>query len=315
MVTLILIAVIGLLAQLIDGGLGMGYGVISTSLLLVAGLTPAAASASVHLAEIGTTLASGLSHWRFGNIDWKVVLFLAVPGGIGAFLGATALSQLSTESAAPWTSGILIVLGLVLLLRFSGSLPPLRVNRPRPGSRFLTPLGFVAGAVDATGGGGWGPVATSTLLASGRLEPRKTIGSVSASEFIVTVAASLGFVLNLGGEQILWPAAAALLVGGIIVAPFAAWLVKTLPTWLLGVLAGGVILATNANTILRSFDAPTGVFLAVFAAVAIVWGVSLTIALRSRPTLETSAVSSVDDGPEDPETTDAAKAEPEPAAS
>src|SRR5690554_8074466 len=117
--TLIVIALIGLSAQLIDGGLGMGYGVVSSSLLLVAGLSPAAASASVHLAEIGTTLASGISHWRFGNVDWKVVAKIGVPGAIGAFAGATFLSSLSTEVAAPVMSIILLTLGAYILIRFT----------------------------------------------------------------------------------------------------------------------------------------------------------------------------------------------------
>src|SRR5690606_8961108 len=119
MPTLVIIAFIGLSAQLIDGGLGMGYGVVSSSLLLAAGLSPAAASASVHLAEIGTTFASGVSHWRFGNIDWPVVAKLALPGAVGAFLGATLLASLPADDAKPWTSGILLVLGAYILLRFS----------------------------------------------------------------------------------------------------------------------------------------------------------------------------------------------------
>src|SRR4051794_17963120 len=156
----------------------MAYGVTSTTLLLAIGTNPAAASATVHLAEIGTTLASGLSHWRFGNVDWRVVLRVGVPGAVGAFAGATGLSNLSTEGAAPGMSLILLALGVYLLVRF-----PLRgVDRRNLGKplrkRFLTPLGLVAGFVDATGGGGWGPVGTPALLASGRMEPRKVIGSV-----------------------------------------------------------------------------------------------------------------------------------------
>src|SRR5918998_1259879 len=117
--TLILLALAGFGAQLMDGALGMGYGVTSTTLLLIVGLSPAAASASVHLAEVGTTLVSGLSHWRFGNVDWRAVLKIGIPGAIGAFAGATFLSGLSTETAAPLMSIILLVLGLYILVRFT----------------------------------------------------------------------------------------------------------------------------------------------------------------------------------------------------
>ena len=202
--TLLLLALVGLGAQLVDGSLGMAYGVTSTTLLLVIGTNPAAASATVHLAEIGTTLVSGVSHWRFGNVDWKVVAKIGIPGAVGAFAGATFLSNLSTEPAAPLMSLILLALGIYILVRFTlagcrraTSGKPLR-------KRFLAPLGLVAGFIDATGGGGWGPVGTPAILASGRLEPRKVIGSIDTSEFLVAVAASLGFLLGLGSQGIDW---------------------------------------------------------------------------------------------------------------
>ena len=159
MKTLITFVLVGFGAQLVDGTLGMAYGVTSTTLLLAAGYAPAAASAAVHLAEIGTTLASGASHWKFGNVDWPIVLKIGVPGAVGAFAGATFLSSLTTDAAAPWMAGILFLLGAYLLLRFSTKLPTLRLDAP-PRKRFLTPLGLFAGFIDATGGGGWGPVAT-----------------------------------------------------------------------------------------------------------------------------------------------------------
>ena len=173
---LVLLALVGLGAQLVDGSLGMAYGVTSTTLLLAIGTNPAAASATVHLAEIGTTLASGASHWKFGNVDWKVVTRIGIPGAIGAFAGATFLSSLDTSVAAPVMSLILLALGIYVLVRFTVK----GLRRDRLGQplrrRFLTPLGLVAGFVDATGGGGWGPVGTPAILASGRLEPRKVIG-------------------------------------------------------------------------------------------------------------------------------------------
>jgi len=163
--TLIVLALVGLGAQLVDGSLGMAYGVTSTTLLLAVGTNPAAASATVHLAEIGTTLASGVAHWRFGNVDWRVVAKIGVPGAVGAFAGATFLSTLSTEAAAPVMSLILLALGAYVLTRFTfAGLPTDRLGKPLR-KRFLSPLGLVAGFVDATGGGGWGPVGTPAILA------------------------------------------------------------------------------------------------------------------------------------------------------
>ncbi len=179
---LLVFAAVGLLAQLVDGALGMAYGVTSTTLLLSTGVTPAVASASVHLSEVGTTLASGLSHWRFGNVDWAVVLRIAVPGAIGGFVGANVLTSLSTESAVPWMAALLLLLGLYIISRFMFRQPRVLQIGRRPGTRVLVPLGLFAGFVDATGGGGWGPVATPTLLAGGKLDPRKVIGSVSTAE-------------------------------------------------------------------------------------------------------------------------------------
>ncbi|MFE0078840.1 sulfite exporter TauE/SafE family protein, partial [Nonomuraea sp. NPDC059023] len=198
--SLILLGLVGLAAQLVDGSLGMAYGVTSTTLLLAIGTNAAAASATVHLAEIGTTLASGISHWRFGNVDWKVVAKIGVPGAIGAFAGATFLSSLSTELAAPIMSVILLTLGVYILIRFTAfGLPRGNLGKPLR-KRFLGPLGLVAGFVDATGGGGWGPVGTPAILASGRIPPRKVIGSIDASEFLVAIAASVGFLVGIGSE-------------------------------------------------------------------------------------------------------------------
>ncbi len=277
MKTLILLALAGLGAQLVDGSLGMAYGVTSTTLLLAIGTNPAAASATIHLAEIGTTLASGLSHWKFGNVDWKVVAKVGVPGAVGAFAGATVLSSLSTEVAAPVMSLILLSLGVYLLVRFT-----LRgIDRRNLGKpvrkRFLGPLGLVAGFVDATGGGGWGPVGTPALLASGRMEPRKVIGSIDTSEFLVALSASLGFLLALGSQGIDFAWVAALLLGGLVAAPLAAWLVRHVPPRLLGSLVGGIIVLTNTRTLLRSdwIDASDPVRYAVYAAIYLVWAAAV----------------------------------------
>ncbi|MPZ28178.1 MAG: TSUP family transporter [Micromonosporaceae bacterium] len=279
---LLLLALVGLGAQLVDGSLGMAYGVTSTTLLLAIGTSPAVASATVHLAEIGTTLASGASHWRFGNVDWAVVAKVGIPGAAGAFAGATFLAHLSTGAAAPVMSLILLVLGGYLLVRFTVfGLRQERVGRPLR-KRFLGPLGLVAGFVDATGGGGWGPVGTPAILASGRLEPRKVIGSIDTSEFLVAVAASAGFLAGLGAARIDPGWVAALLVGGLLAAPVAAWLVRYLPPRVLGSAVGGIILLTNLRTLLRSdwVDAAGPVRNLAYAATAATWVAAVLYSLR-----------------------------------
>ncbi|WP_129338158.1 sulfite exporter TauE/SafE family protein [Cellulomonas endophytica] len=292
MQTLVLLALVGLGAQLVDGSLGMAYGVTSTTLLLTFGLNPAAASATVHLAEIGTTLASGISHWRFGNVDWKVVGRIGVPGAVGAFAGATFLSWLSTDVAKPVMALILLALGLYVLGRFTFlGLPSHRVGLPLR-RRFLAPLGLVAGFVDATGGGGWGPVGTPAILASGRLEPRKVIGSIDTSEFLVAVAASGGFLLALGTQGISWTWASALLAGGLVAAPIAAWLVRHVPPRVLGSAVGGMIVLTNLRTVLSSdwFAAPDALEAGLYALVWIAWAAAVTWSVRAHRALSREAV-------------------------
>jgi uncharacterized membrane protein YfcA len=273
---LIVLALVGLVAQLVDGALGMGYGVTSSTLLVLAGLTPVAASASVHFSELGTNLASGLSHWRLRNVDWPVVARIAGPGAIGAFLGATVLSVLSTDWAKPLMSAILALLGVYILVRFVvGVRPQLKKRLTTP---FLAPLGLFAGFVDATGGGGWGPVATPALLSGGRLEPRKVIGSVDTAEFAVSGAASLGFLIGIGASGIHWGFALALLAGGIVAAPLAAYLVKIAPAHVLGVAVGGMVLLTNLRTIFTSYEVPGSARISAYFAVLLVTAVGLYVA-------------------------------------
>ncbi|MCZ4539438.1 MULTISPECIES: sulfite exporter TauE/SafE family protein [Dietzia] len=271
MKTLIVLGVVGAIAQLIDGSLGMAYGVTSTTLLVAAGIAPAAASASVHFAEIGTTLASGVSHHRLGNVDWRIVRILAVPGAIGAFAGATLLSSLPADVAKPVVGAILLSLGLYVLYRFlalGGRRPEFR-GRVRTG--FLVPLGLVGGTLDSLGGGGWGPVGTTSLLSSGRVEPRKVVGSIDTSEFVVAVGGSLGFLVGLGAAGINWGYALALLVGGVLVAPLAAWLVKHLPARVLGTAAGGLIVVTNSRTLLVWAEVPSSATTPILLSLVTVW--------------------------------------------
>jgi len=271
----------GLLAQLVDGTLGMAYGVTSTTLLLSVGTAPAVASATVHLAEIGTTLASGTAHWRFGNVDWRTVALMAVPGALGAFAGAVFLSSLSAEVAEPWVAAILFFLGLYILARFTRRRQPIKTNLSPLRARFLAPLGVVAGTVDAMGGGGWGPIGTSSLLSSGRLEPRKVVGSIDTSEFLVTLGASAGFLVSLSFAEVNTGYLVALLVGGLIAAPLAAWLVRKLPARVLGAAVGGVILVTNTKTFGESIGVSTEYLVAAYIALAVIWIGSIASAVTA----------------------------------
>jgi uncharacterized protein len=277
---LIVLAFVGLVAQLIDGSLGMAYGVTSSTLLLATGVAPAAASAAVHFSEIGTSLVSGFSHHKLGNVDWRTVSILALPGFVGAFAGATFLAGLDGDSAKPWVAAILLGLGGYVIWRFlvlGGRRPTFKA---RPSARFLAPMGLVGGALDAIGGGGWGPIGTTTLLSSGRLEPRKVIGSIDTSEFVVAVGGSLGFILALGSQGIEWGYAGALLAGGVVAAPIAAWLVKRLAARVLGVAAGGLIVLTNSKTIAETVGASGGQVVLVTGTIFVLWVAGIVRAVR-----------------------------------
>lgn len=277
---LLVLAFVGLVAQLIDGSLGMAYGVTSSTLLLAAGVAPAAASAAVHFSEIGTSLVSGFSHHKLGNVDWRTVSILAVPGFVGAFAGATFLSNIDGGTAKPWVAGILLGLGIYVIWRFlvlGGRRPTFKA---RPSAGMLAPMGLVGGALDAIGGGGWGPVGTTTLLSSGRLEPRKVIGSIDTSEFLVAVGGSLGFILALGSQGIEWGYAAALLAGGVVAAPIAAWLVRKLAARVLGVAAGGLIVLTNSKTIAEALGASGAQVVALAVVLGALWIAGIVWAVR-----------------------------------
>src|SRR5690606_32146548 len=199
--------------------LGMGYGVTSTTFLLLLGVSPAVASATVNFSQLGSQLVSGIAHWRLGNVDWPLVRRIGLPGAIGGFVGAVFLSRLSLELARPMVAGVLLTLGCYLLIRFT-FFGTVRGSPGRPlRHRFLLPVGFVGGFLNSAGGAGWGPVGTTALLATGRVEPRKVIGSISAAEFLVVVAGSAGFVLGLGigGVNLAW--VVVMLVTGSIAAP------------------------------------------------------------------------------------------------
>lgn len=269
---LLILAFIGLAAQLVDGSLGMAYGVTSTSLLLMFGIAPAVASASVHMAEVVTTAASGVSHIKFGNVDKQVVYKLILPGSIGAFLGACFLGSIPGDIVKPYVSMFLLFLGIFVIYRF---LFKFNSQQKTKGKRWtkkqFIPLGFIAGFFDSTGGGGWGPIATPVLLTGNKMEPRKVIGSVDTSEFAIAVSSTLGFLLTLGWSNINLQWVVALMIGGIIAAPIAAWLVKIIPTNLLGTLVGGIIILTNIRTLLGALDISKIASIYTYIVLGVLW--------------------------------------------
>ncbi len=249
---LIGILLAGFAAQFIDGTLGMGYGVSSTSLLVAVGLAPAIASASVHTAEIVTTLVSGIAHHQLGNVKRELVLPLAIPGVMGGVLGAYFLSSVPGKAIKPWVAGLLLVMGGLIVYRFLARKEWVgagkRLSRPR-----ITILGLVAGFLDAMGGGGWGPVATPSLILAEDNQPHEVVGSVNLVEFFVTMAETITFALTIGLEAFRWDIVVAMLVGGVIAAPIAAWVCKKLPHRVMGILIGILLILLNVRTLVLTF--------------------------------------------------------------
>ncbi|WP_166242834.1 sulfite exporter TauE/SafE family protein [Paenibacillus turpanensis] len=272
---LLIFALIGFAAQLVDGSLGMAYGATSSSLLLMFGVAPAVASGSIHMAEIATTAASGASHLYYKNVDKTILMRLTIPGAISAFIGAAFLSSIPGDMIKPFVSGFLLVLGVYILLRFmlvrQASKPGKKIS-----SKFLLPLGLAGGFFDAVGGGGWGPITTPMLLAR-KMEPRKVIGTVDASEFAIAVSATLGFVLFMGWDQFHWPWVFAFMISGVLAAPIAAYLVRIIPAYMLGVLVGGFIILTNLRTMLQSIGVEDGQLLALIYAVTITLWIAVIV--------------------------------------
>jgi uncharacterized protein len=228
---------VGFVAQTIDGALGMAFGVISNTLLVSLGIPPAAASAGVHTVETFTTAASGISHILHRNVDWKLFARIAVPGAVGAFLGAYVLSNVDAGVAKPFVLAYLAIIGVYILWR--GLKFPPTEKKPR----VIEPLGLAGGFLDAAGGGGWGPVVTSNLLVQGA-SPRKTVGTVNTAEFFVTLTASATFIAHLGLKTFT-AAMLGLLIGGLIAAPFGAIIAKRMPTQRLMILVGVVLTLTS----------------------------------------------------------------------
>jgi hypothetical protein len=239
---ILLFVLVGFIAQLIDGALGMAYGVSSNTFLLSIGIPPAAASASIHMAECVTTAVSGASHWKLGNIDKTLIKKLLIPGVLGGIAGAYVLTSLDGNAIKPYVSAYLILMGIIILVK------AIRKNHAHKEVRsHLIPLGLVGGFFDAVGGGGWGPIVTTTLVARGHA-PRFAIGSVNLSEFFVTFAQSATFLMTLGMLDT-WKIIIGLLVGGVMAAPLAAVAARKLPTRILMSLVGILIIVLSVRTI------------------------------------------------------------------
>ena len=226
-------ALVGFAAQAVDGALGMAYGITATSFLLGTGVSPAVATASVHMAEVFTTGFSGVSHVRYGNVDKSLFLRLLVPGIAGALLGAVLVTQIDGALLKPWIAGYLLIMGVFILGKAVR-----RARRAAGAPRHVAKLALFGGFVDTMGGGGWGPVVTTSLLGSGH-EPRTTIGSVNFAEFFLSLSAATAFAVLVGPDT--WPTIAGLVIGGAFAAPFAAVLTQRLAPRTLLVLVGTLI--------------------------------------------------------------------------
>jgi uncharacterized membrane protein YfcA len=234
---------IGFAAQLVDGALGMAFGQISSTMLISIGVPPAAASAGVHTAETFTTAVSGISHVAHRNVDWRLFVRIAVPGVIGGVLGAYVLTQIHAETAKPFVLAYLAALGLYLFYR--GIMHRHTERRPK----IVSPLGLVGGFLDAAGGGGWGGIVTSNLLVQGS-NPRKTIGTVNTAEFFLTVTISVTFLIALGWQAFTF-ATLGLLIGGVLAAPFGAFIAKRVNPDRLLTFVGALLTITSCYGLYR----------------------------------------------------------------
>jgi len=247
---LLKIGLVGFLAQIIDGTLGMGYGVFSSSLLISLGFYPAIVSASVHTSEVFTTFASGVSHFKFGNVEKGIIRPLISFGVIGAILGACGLVKSSPKFVTVVVSIILLSMGCLILFKFIFKNKKLNKQINTYSQNKLRILGFFSAFIDAIGGGGWGPICTTTLMVSD-VEPNKVVGSVNFAEFFITLVMSITFLSLLKIENFRWDIILALSVGGIISAPFSAFICKKLPRRLLGILVGLMVIILSLWRLLR----------------------------------------------------------------
>lgn len=243
--SLLVYVLVGFLAQLIDGALGMAYGVSSTTFLLSTGVPPAAASASVHAAGVVTTLASGVSHWKLGNVDRDLFKQLLLPGVLGGIAGAVIVTRLPADIIKPLVAFYLMLMGVRILVKALRAAP-----QTQAAIRRVFPLGLAGGFFDAIGGGGWGPIVTTSLMARGN-DPRLTIGSVNLAEFFVTLVQSLTFVLVIRFDQF-GMVILGLILGGVLAAPLAALVCRRLSARRLMLVVGLLIVVLSVRTLLLS---------------------------------------------------------------
>ncbi len=260
---LIVVALAGFFASMVDGALGMGFGPTSSSILLSSGISPAAASLTVNIAKVATGLAAGVSHWRFRNVDRRLVLDLAIPGAIGALIGTTVLANVDGDAIRPVLAIVLLVVGLRILIRFSRPLPVARSVEPEPGSDRRAPAFDERGVrVAATAGGvtnglvgAWGPVVTPFLLHRG-LAPRYAIGSVNTAEVAVAIVSAGSLITSLGGEGLEAGVVLAMLGGGVVAAPLAAYVVRFFAPRLLGLAVAALLLLTQSRELANTGNLP-----------------------------------------------------------
>lgn len=233
---------IGLLAQTVDGALGMAYGLTSNSFLLSIGATPAAASGAVHVAEIFTTAASGTAHLRFKNVDKPLLIKIVFPGVLGGILGVLLITSVNTQLLKPLVACYLFVMGVIILLKAFKKILPTPPNR----LKHLKKLALGGGFLDAVGGGGWGPIVTSSLIGQGNC-PRKTIGTVNAAEFFIALVTGISFIFLGAIEH--WTLVCGLIVGGLFAAPFAAFLTSRMNPRALLTVVGLLIMTLSLITL------------------------------------------------------------------
>jgi len=254
--SLLVFAIIGFFAQFVDGTVGMGYGAFSATILVGMGIAPALASDSIHTAEIFTTLFSGVSHLKFGNVKKEWLLLLVIPGSIGGAAGAYFLASIPGGTMKPYVAAILLIMGIIVLYRFiprkksSPSHIFKALSNPKNSSKKIAALGLIAAFFDAVGGGGWGPIATPRLILTENEEPRKVVGTVNLAEFFITIVIAVTFFIVLGTEEYDWSMIGMLLIGGVIESPLAAYLFKKLPAKVLGILVGIALIVYNLRTLL-----------------------------------------------------------------
>ncbi len=241
--SIVVFIVLGFVVQMIDGCLGMAYGVSSTTFFLSLGVPPAIASACVHTSEMFTTAVSGISHFKLGNVDRSMFTRLLIPGIIGGVVGAYILTELPGGKMRPLVSIYLLIMGFMILRKVFK-----KIERTEAKTRVI-PLGLAGGFFDAIGGGGWGPIVTTTLVANGKT-PHLAIGSVNAAEFFVTVSQSITFFVTIGALLVQhWEKIAGLMIGGVLAAPFAAFACRKIPTRALMIMVAFLIIGLSIRTL------------------------------------------------------------------